>query len=198
MIETLKDGQKIGYIYTNKSSAIYQALSQDQYKNFIDFREGGSAQGLEGQYYIIETNPNTGATEYLKDVYTGMSRAQQGSIIIAPMSHEGVKFNSEQVSEKISEQISTNTIATFARKRKDVLDRVASEGQVSPIIPRTSNVTPQPAPAPQPTPQPQGGLDPGIPSTPPAPAVEPEPTPEPAPAPPVVEPTPSGEQPTIE
>lgn len=188
MIDTLKEGQKIGYIYTDKSSPIYAALSQDQYKNFIDFREGGSAQGLEGQYYIIEANPapiSDGDSPalirdlkktYLKDVYTGISRAQQGSLIIAPLEYQGVKFNSTPVSEKISEQISTNTIATFARKRKDVLDRVASEGQVGNIIPRTSEVISQPA-----IQQPTQGLDPGIPATPPPPAVEQEPvTQEPA------------------
>lgn len=188
MITTLKEGQKIGYIYTDKASPIYAALSQDQYKNFIDFREGGSAQGLEGQYYIIEANPvpisdgNSPALirdlkkTYLKDVYTGISRAQQGSLIIAPLEYQGVKFNSTPVSEKISEQISTNTIATFARKRKDILDRVASEGQVGNIIPRTSEVISQPA-----IQQPTQGLDPGIPATPPPPAVEQEPvTQEPA------------------
>ena len=160
MIDTLKKGQKIGYIYTDKASPIYAALSQDQYKNFIDFREGGSAQGLEGQYYIIEADPTTSKKEYLKDIYTGMSRAQQGSLIIAPLEYQGIKFGTSQVNEKISEQISTNTIATFARKRKDILDRVASEGQVGKIIPRTSEVIPQSAP--QSTAQ--GGLAPGIPA----------------------------------
>lgn len=167
MINTLKEGQKIGYIYTDKNSPIYAALSKDEYKNFIDFREGGSAQGLEGQYYIIEANPTTSTKEYLKDVYTGMSRAQQGSIIIAPLEYNGVKFNSTQVSEKISEQLATNTIATFARKRKEVLDKVASEGQVSNIVPRSSETPSQPA---QPTNQ--GGLEPGIPSTPTQPTLE--------------------------
>lgn len=171
MIDTLKEGQKIGYIYTDKTSPIYAALSQDQYKNFIDFREGGSAQGLEGQYYIIEANPRTSKKEYLKDIYTGMSRAQQGSLIVAPLEYQGVKFNSTPVSEKISEQISTNTIATFAKKRKDILDKVASEGQVGDIIPRTSEAVRQPTPQPAQ----QGGLDPGIPATPPPPAVEQEP-----------------------
>lgn len=161
MIDTLKEGQKIGYIYTDKTSPIYAALSQDQYKNFIDFREGGSAQGLEGQYYIIEANPRTSKKEYLKDIYTGMSRAQQGSLIVAPLEYQGVKFNSTPVSEKISEQISTNTIATFARKRKEILDKVASEGQISNIIPRNSETPSQPA-----QPANQGGLVPGIPSTP--------------------------------
>lgn len=178
MIDTLKEGQKIGYIYTDKTSPIYAALSKDEYKNFIDFREGGSAQGLEGQYYIIEANPRhiedgdplslikDFKKTYLKDIYTGISRAQQGSIVIAPLDYQGIKFNSTQVSEKISEQISTNTIATFAQKRKNVLDAVASEGQVSDIVPRTSEVvaTPQPTP--------QGGLDPGIPATPTQPTFE--------------------------
>lgn len=194
MIDTLKEGQKIGYIYTDKTSPIYAALSQDQYRNFIDFREGGSAQGLEGQYYIIEADSRTSKKEYLKDIYTGMSRAQQGSLIVAPLEYQGIKFNSTPVSEKISEQISTNTIATFAKKRKDILDKVASEGQVGNIIPRTSETVRQPTS--QPTQQ--GGLDPGIPATPPPPAVEPQ-VPEPRSAStPVVEPVSSGEQPTIQ
>lgn len=170
MIDTLREGQKIGYIYTDKTSPIYAILSQDQYKNFIDFREGGSAQGLEGQYYIIEANPNVSTDEYLKDIYTGISRAQQGSIIIAPVKKDMVKFDSFEVSEKISEQLATNVIANFAQKRKDVLDKVASDGQVSDIIPRTSEVPTQPqAPAGPTTP---GGLEAGIDST-------PLPTPEP-------------------
>ncbi len=174
MIDTLKEGQKIGYIYTDKTSPIYAALSQDQYKNFIDFREGGSAQGLEGQYYIIEADPNTSTKEYLRDIYTGMSRAQQGSIIITPVEHDGIKFKSSQVSEKISEQLSTNTIATFAKKRKEVLDKVASEGQVSKIVPRTSEVVQQVPPTPPA--ENAGGLPSGIdPTPPPAPIVPPAP-----------------------
>lgn len=165
MIDTLKEGEKIGLIYSNKTSPIYQALSKDEYKKFIDFREGGSAQGLEGQYYIIEANSNSTVKEYLKDIYTGMSRAQQGSIIIAPLTYEGIKFNSTQISEKIGEQLSVNTIAAFAKKRKEVLDKVASEGQISQIIPRNASNIPavqEQSPA-------NRGLQPGISSEPPAP-----------------------------
>lgn len=183
MIATLKEGERIGYIYNSKSSPIYKALSQDQYRPYIDFREGGSAQGLEGQYYVIEADPHVPKSEYLRDIYTGMSRAQQGSLIIAPTNVEGVAFNGVPVNEKVSEELSTNVVATFAKKRRDLLDKVAAEGTVSNIIPRTANVS-------IPSTKPQQGLEQAIDPTPP-------PTPEP-PAQPVQAPATPSEPTAIE
>lgn len=140
LINTLKEGEKIGYIYTDVSSPIYKLLSSDGYSNFIDFKEGSAALGLEGRYYIIEvspneymTNPDTqkSATEqYLKDIYTGITRAQQGSIIVAPMDI-GPKFDSHKVPEKINETLSNSVIAHYANKRKQLLDKIITTG--SPI-----------------------------------------------------------------
>ena len=59
MILNLKKDEKIGYVYYNTNSEIYKAInSQPKYKDHIDFYKGNSAQGLEGKYWIIETNPN--------------------------------------------------------------------------------------------------------------------------------------------
>nr|DAD59256.1 MAG TPA: AAA domain protein [Bacteriophage sp.] len=106
-------------------------MSSDEYSNFIDLKEGGSAQGLEGRYYIIEASPNSYMTssntkksataQYLKDIYTGITRAQQGSLIIAPVDI-GPKFNSTQLQEKINESLNNNVIANYANKRKQLLD----------------------------------------------------------------------------
>lgn len=164
LIDTLKPGQKIGYIYSNKKSPIFLKLSSDKYSEYIDFKEGGSAQGLEGQYYIIEADFDSNTTKYLKDVYTGMSRAQQGSIIIAPYGEDKdiIKFDSEQVHQKIDETLSKSTIAVFADKRKKLLDKIISSGNKMEYIPRTSEsvVT-------QIVQTPANGLQSGIDSTPP-------------------------------
>lgn len=140
LISTLKSGQKIGYIYSDRNSPILAELSSDKYSKYIDFREGGSAQGLEGQYYIIEADFDNNTTNYLKDVYTGMSRAQQGSIIIAPSGDDKgiINFDSEQVQEKVDETLFKSTIAVFADKRKKLLDKIAASGNKIEYTPRTS------------------------------------------------------------
>lgn len=140
LISTLKSGQKIGYIYSDRNSPILAELSSDKYSKYIDFREGGSAQGLEGQYYIIEADFDNNTTNYLKDVYTGMSRAQQGSIIIAPSGDDKgiINFDSEQVQEKVDETLSKSTIAVFADKRKKLLDKIVASGNKIEYTPRTS------------------------------------------------------------
>lgn len=185
LIQTLNEGEKIGYIYTDTSSPIYKLLSSDEYSNFIDLKEGGSAQGLEGRYYIIEASPNSYMTssntkksataQYLKDIYTGITRAQQGSLIIAPVDI-GPKFNSTQLQEKINESLNNNVIANYANKRKQLLDQVISSSSASvPYTPRTAETTTEV----KPKDDVEGGLEDGTSSTPP-------PTPEPAPAPIVV------------
>lgn len=140
LISTLKSGQKIGYIYSDRNSPILAELSSDKYSKYIDFREGGSAQGLEGQYYIIEADFDNNTTNYLKDVYTGMSRAQQGSIIIAPSGDDKgiINFDQEQVHEKIDEPLSKATIAKFANDKKQLLDRIAASGNKIEYVPRAS------------------------------------------------------------
>ena len=167
LINTLKEGEKIGYIYTDVSSPIYKLLSSDGYSNFIDFKEGGAAQGLEGRYYIIEvspneymTNPDTqkSATEqYLKDIYTGITRAQQGSIIVAPMDI-GPKFDSHKVPEKINETLSNSVIAHYANKRKQLLDKIITTG--SPIS--YSSRTPESTKEIKPKEESKDGLSDGI------------------------------------
>lgn len=137
MIDT-SNGEKIGFIYSSKTSPLYQILNTDKYRDFIDFKEGGSAQGLEGKYYIIEANTNVSSREYLRDIYTGISRAQQGSIVIVPSIYNKIRFTSNAMNSKISEELKTNVIANFARKRKSLLDKVIVDGKVSPIISRNT------------------------------------------------------------
>lgn len=189
LIQTLQKGEKIGYIYTDNSSPIYKLLSSDEYSDFIDLKEGGSAQGLEGRYYVIEASPNSHMTssdtqksataQYLRDIYTGITRAQQGSLIIAPIDI-GPKFNSTQLHDKINESLSNNVIANYANKRKQLLDQVVSSTSTQvPYIPRvTETITEVKLKD-----DVEGGLEDGTSSTPP-------PTPEPTPKPIVVVDTP--------
>lgn len=159
LISTLKEGEKIGYIYYDDLSPICKQLSSDKYSKYIDFKKGGSAHGLEGQYYIIEADFNSNTLEYLKDIYTGISRSSQGSIIILPSGEDSkmIPMSSQQIYEKSDESISRNSIIKFTENKKSLLDKMFPEGNDIPYIPRNKeqevNVPVQ---------NPTGGLNPGI------------------------------------
>lgn len=152
LIDTLGENEKIGYIYTDKNSPIFKELSSDKYSRYIDFKKGGSAQGLEGRYYIIEATPTaqlnsesenikeTFTSIYMKNIYTGISRAQQGSILIVPLD-AGPKFKRHLVSEKVNDTLNKNLIANYTAKRKELLDKVAQSTNKIEYVPRNTNGT---------------------------------------------------------
>lgn len=141
LIKTLESGEKIGYIFKDKSSPIYQKLASDEYKNYIDLKEGGSAQGLEGRYYIIEAVPTSGLSSdnivnkqdatniYLREIYTGITRAQQGSILIMP-DQIGPSIGSKKVSQKLDESINPALIKNYALKRKSLFDKITTKQDI--------------------------------------------------------------------
>lgn len=196
MISTLQPGEKIGYIYSDIGSPIYKKLFEN-YQQYIDFREGGSAQGLEGQYYIVEAGPNPNENVYLKEIYTGMSRSQQGSILIVPSSmNDGAKISHKQLTSKpIGERLKKKVIIPFAEKRKKLLDDIITDPQDVPYFKRTveeNQTNDAPAPPTGDTSSLDNGIDPTSPPSDPTPP-PPPPTPPTPPAPPVVEP-PQGEE----
>lgn len=118
--------EKIGYIYNDESSVIYKELSQPKYKDRIEFYKGGSAQGMESQYFIIEdfvhkTKPDekhpdgkNNYQRYWADVYTALSRAKQGSLWIESLNN--LENQIENVSEKspIISKLGKESIANYS------------------------------------------------------------------------------------
>jgi DNA helicase IV len=84
MINTLDqnygDG-KIGLVYYDDNSPLVKLIDEKYSDKFIK-KKGTSAQGLEGQYYIVDLQGASGdKIKQQKDLYTGITRAQQGAII---------------------------------------------------------------------------------------------------------------------
>ena len=203
MISTLKPNEKIGYVYGDTDSQLYQYLTTTAgVKEYIIPYSETDAHGREAQYYIVENykNGNQDALRYFKSVYTGMTRSEQGSIIIANSSavkngtssrHNATGLSFKQVvdSEMLPNTFTDAGTREFSRKRKDVLDRIfgnrATEAfQIKPrtreavvLNPPVTN-TPSTAlpstPAPTPTPTP-----PVAPTPTPTPPVSPGSTPSP-------------------
>ena len=150
LFATLKDGEKVGFIYDNENSKLYQFLQTDKYKDKVDFKKGSSALGLESRYYIIETDSDN-KQQYLKNIYTGITRSTQGSLLFIPIStlKEGVdiRFINKKSEELIQEPLPISQIRKYANKRKTILTEVISNKEIPKFTPRTI-ITPNQPPTP--------------------------------------------------
>lgn len=148
----LSDDQKIGYIYNDPTSPIYTVLQQDGYREYINFKKGGAAQGLEARYYIVEMDVNPdGIKEFDKDLYTGMSRSKQGSILIIPYSDVPttlVRSVNHIKKELTKEYISPQIIRNYANKRKQLLTEIVTDGKTPEITKRLPKAKTLQPPAP--------------------------------------------------
>ena len=150
LFTTLKDGEKVGFIYDNENSKLYQLLQTDKYKDKIDLKKGSSALGLESRYYIIETDSDN-KQQYLKNIYTGITRSTQGSLLFIPIStlKEGVdiRFINKKSEELIQEPLPISQIRKYANKRKTILTEVISNKEIPKFTSRTITTSnKQPAP----------------------------------------------------
>lgn len=161
MLNSLKDGEKLNFIYDDESTKLYQTLDElskrVEYKDKINKLSAKASQGQEGQYYIIElTNSyqlaaSTGDIEtinnFAKTIYTALSRAKQGSLLVGE--YNGL-FTSIQQSTLQKQNLSTQSIQTFGVERKNILEYAL--GDVSDhtklnrdipqeVIPPTTNLT---------------------------------------------------------
>lgn len=119
--------EKIGYIYHDKDSNLYKLLSSEKYKDKIEFKSEAAAQGREARYYIVENNRDTSQNpdDYLKSIYTGISRAEQAALVIAPQNPVGdvkVMNPAKQENKLIPDNFTSDGIARFARQRKNMLN----------------------------------------------------------------------------
>lgn len=160
MIKTLKPNEVIGYVYSDQDSELYKWLTTtDGIKEHIKAMVEKDAHGLEAQYYIVENNRQSAqdALEYFSSVYTGMTRSEQGSIIITNTSavksgqavgpnskdkynREGLLFRTVKDSEMVPNTFTDIGTREFARKRKEVFDRIYGTREIQPfdIIPRNT------------------------------------------------------------
>lgn len=148
IVQTLNEGEKIGYVFEDGTeSDLYKKLTE-KYSDYIELLPGTTSQGKEGQYYIIELSEEN--ANFKNDLYTAITRSSQGSLVIT----DGAGIIDIQDTETHSESFSENSIAKFAKNRKDVLTRVTSSGNpVKYIAPtKVESVTNNPTSTPATTP----------------------------------------------
>lgn len=145
LLSTLNPEEKIGFIYYDTDTEIYKLLSNATYKDRIDFKQGNSSQGLEGKYYIIDDSSELGSEQYWSDMYTGITRAIQGCIVL----HNKVGYsagNSENLSSQEDSSTNINSLSSdgirqFAEARKNLLQKIPLQPTPTKIIPRVKDKT---------------------------------------------------------
>lgn len=130
LIPKLEDGEKINFAYDNKESNLYKVLSTNKkYSDYINFIQG-TALGQEGRYWIMETSTNIEDVDgFLSDVYTGISRAKEGCMLVVPPAvRNDVIFNST-LDPETHNSISYNKeqIKKFAENRLQTLENIKGD-----------------------------------------------------------------------
>lgn len=167
LIPTLQDGEKIGYIYNDTKNEIYKTLMNNpKYKDHIQ-EYYGSAQGLEGRYWISEL-ANKDSFSFLQDLYTNITRAKVGSILVTPVGWNSNRETAANISsitdikdtETSSFKLDTE-IPKYNNRYKKVLDKsidlvlpnidIIERNKVNPNQPPIQPTQPPTQPSTQPT-----------------------------------------------
>lgn len=148
MVDSLNPGEKIGYFHSwgpGKEKSRIHKMIESEFRQYFDLFHEKDAQGKEARYYIIENDRSlyhmkkgsNGKEErivnnpeiYQEALYTGMTRSQQASIIIAPMKPMGntemgtiqVKNATDQPNQLIPDNYTGAGIKKYTKARKESL-----------------------------------------------------------------------------
>lgn len=148
MISTLKPNEQIGYIYHDKNSELYKWLTTTEgVKEHVIPKIEKDAHGQEAQYYIVENNRSASqdALQYFNSVYTGITRSEQGSIVITNSDYirntandsvyntEGIRFDTIQDFEMLPNTFTDAGTREFTNKRKQTLNNIFKDKTITPF-----------------------------------------------------------------
>lgn len=131
MIDTLKPEEKIGFMYYDENSALYKYIMEnfsDKVERFLD----SDAQGLEGQYYIIDVDPSLKDSDksYISRLYTGITRAEQGALAFVDQD-QAIKSVLDPV--YFEENLSEQAILKSSKDREEEIARQLQDVEIKPL-----------------------------------------------------------------
>jgi hypothetical protein len=122
--KNLAEGETIGFLYSDESESLYGKL-KEKFGDLIVGKSIYSAQGLEGNYYIIDFNRKTRTSNVKalnREFYTAFTRAKIGGIIINDKS--GITINNIRNESSELQSITPQDIARSSEKRKAIFDTI--------------------------------------------------------------------------
>lgn len=133
----LKPDEKLGFLYADEEQSLYKKV-KEKYGDLIDGKSITNAQGLEGNYYIIDFNQRWDQDEYdaqgkrnphykshprlNQEFYTAFTRAKVGGIIINNNSPVIIDNIMQDASELHS--ITSQAIINSSRKRAEIFNKI--------------------------------------------------------------------------
>lgn len=128
----LETNEKIGFLYVDKDASLHEKL-KEKFGDLLDIKSVDDAQGLEGNYYILDLNRPSfigDLTRAKQEFYTGITRAKVGGIIISNNDpHQDIIINNVQEKSSELESITPEDIAKVSQKRKDLFDEIFKDSE---------------------------------------------------------------------
>lgn len=134
LIKKLQPKEKLGFIYQSKDSKLYKTLRDRYGEDKIEFYYKNSAQGKEARYFIYETDfdstydTESKSTKLIEELNTGITRAQDGIIILTknPNTNEffGKIGNLEVDKTRKLQELPADQVAEFSTKQKAMYQRI--------------------------------------------------------------------------
>ena len=131
---------------TYKDTHLARVLNDNKkYKDVIE-KHDGVGLGLEGDYWIIELNPEKdGYDSIMQDFYSGQTRSKKFSITVfdniirTPVGE--INITNIKDTETHEEKLDENAINKYAQQRKNLLNSLIKDSEEILYNPRTSVIT---------------------------------------------------------
>lgn len=134
MIQGLSENDKIGFIYEDTISPVYKHLMNSKYWDKILPIQGNTAQGDESKYFITDLTSIKSIGPLCSRLYTGMTRAIQGSIIVYDQENEHIYGIAQQEDDYVTfNSLSGQAISDYSSKRKDIIEKSLQGFQIQSV-----------------------------------------------------------------
>lgn len=127
--------EQIGFVCSDINSPLAQYLTKTPgIKEHIKLLQNGTAQGLEGRYYIIDfsnsptpnfQNPDNQSKTFLKDLYTGISRSSKASITLVPV---GSRIESRPAQQVVKDNFGQAAITKYTTDKLAIWNQILHGG----------------------------------------------------------------------
>lgn len=134
LMSLLNKDEKVGFIYYDINSPIYQYLTTKYVDRFEPYK-GTAAQGTEGRFYIADFY-GSNSSKLKKDLYTAITRASQATLVlnIPP----GINIQSIREGVTTNSGFSKPGLIIYSKKRKNLLHELFSKSESLKYVKRKS------------------------------------------------------------
>lgn len=128
--KNLNKDEKIGFIYESEESPLYKKL-MEKYSSILQPYHKYDAQGREARYFVMELVPSTDDEQLTEELYTGITRAQDGMVLMTknPMHTEGIYKiqNLEMDTIRKEQKLDPKDIKDFSEKRRNMYNSIFND-----------------------------------------------------------------------